>query len=231
MKVDYIEHMGGDITVVNSARVSFDKDSLDSNMGLTKLKEKDKKLIKFLAKHDHFTPFTHSMVTLKERVPIFVARQRFKHVIGFTYNEVSRRYVSDMPDFHVPSKWRYRPENIKQGSSTTEFISSFKDSVGTVATVDSSIDKAYIMHIIESKHLYEKMINSGVCPEQARMILPQSMMTEYYVTGSLYAWARAFNLRKKPTAQLEIQELSTHWGRIVGDLFPVSWEALTNEGE
>jgi thymidylate synthase (FAD) len=252
MKVEYVDHMGDDITVVNSARVSFDKfsegegvdecvDHVDENGDSTlfafipKLKESDKKLVRFLAKHNHFTPFTHEMITLRESVPIFVARQRFKHVIGFSYNEVSRRYVSDTPDFHVPGAdcWRTRPENIKQGSSENNFVSTFKDqnAIDSIWNCKSSdnISDSYMTYIIKAKQLYEEMLNSGVCPEQARMILPQSMMTEYFVTGSLYAWARAYNLRKSSTAQFEIRGLAAEWNRIVGALYPISWEALTSE--
>jgi thymidylate synthase (FAD) len=249
MKVEYIDHMGDDISVVNSARVSFNKtsegvgvdeivDHEDENGLCTlsafvpNLKEADKKLIAFLAKHNHFTPFTHATVTMRETVPIFVARQRFKHVIGFTYNEVSRRYVSDSPDFHVPSNWRYRPDNVKQGSSDTEFVQNFADdSCSTIWNIKSSdsIHDNYMTYIIKAKQLYLEMLASGVCPEQARMILPQSMNTEYYVTGSLMAWARAYNLRIQPTAQLEIRELAMQWDKVMGALYPVSWKALTTQ--
>jgi thymidylate synthase (FAD) len=243
MKVEFIDNMGDDISVVNAARVSFNKtsdgvgvdecvDHTDENGECTlyafipNLNDPDKKLINFLAKHNHFTPFTHAMVTLREKVPIFVARQRFKHVVGFSYNEVSRRYVSDPPDFHVPENWRSRPESVKQGSSDTDFVTNFKE---PLLDESSSLDEAYMAHVIKSNRLYTEMIESGVCPEQARMVLPQSMMTEYYVTGSLYAWARAYNLRKSSTAQLEIRELASEWDKILGALFPISWEALTQD--
>jgi thymidylate synthase (FAD) len=249
MKVEFIDNMGDDISVVNAARVSFNKtsegvgidqivDHVDEDGECTLhafipvLKEGDKKLINFLAKHNHFTPFTHATVTMREKVPIFVARQRFKHVIGFSYNEISRRYVSDVPDFHVPEEWRSRPENVKQGSSANDFIETFKDpdAIDSIWNCKSSSDisDSYMTYIIKVKQLYEEMLSSGVCPEQARMILPQSMMTEYYVTGSLMAWARAYNLRKSPTAQLEIQELAGKWDKVMRALYPISWEALTS---
>jgi thymidylate synthase (FAD) len=245
MKVEFIDNMGDDISVVNAARVSFNKtsdgvgvdecvDHTDENGECTlyafipNLNDPDKKLIKYLAKHNHFTPFTHAMVTLREKVPIFVARQRFKHVVGFTYNEVSRRYVSDPPDFHVPENWRSRPEKVKQGSSDTDFVTNFKEPLFDGLT-SPTLEEAYMTHVIKSTRLYTEMIESGVCPEQARMVLPQSMMTEYYVTGSLYAWARAYNLRKSSTAQSEIRDLAFEWNRILGALFPISWEALTGE--
>ena len=241
MKAEYIDHMGDDISVVNSARVSFNKtsegvgvdnyvDEQDENGICTLsafvpiLKENDKKLIGFLAEHDHFTPFTHATVTMRETVPIFVARQRFKHVIGFTYNEVSRRYVSD-----APKNWRYRPESVKQGSSDTEFVETLKNNVDYLWNLKSSnsITDNYHTYLIKAEQLYTELLESGVCPEQARMVLPQSMLTEYYVTGSLMAWARAYNLRKSPTAQLEIRELAKQWDRVMSKLYPISWEALT----
>jgi len=232
MKAEYIDHMGDDITIVNSARVSFNKTSegLEVVDNVPILKEGDKKLINFLAKHNHFTPFTHATITIRETVPIFVARQRFKHVIGFSYNEVSRRYVSDDPEFHTPRNWRKRPENVKQGSSDTEFVETFDDDLSSLWNIKSSdsISDNYQTFIIKARQLYNEMLGAGVCPEQARMVLPQSMLTEYYVTGSLMAWARAYNLRKSPTAQLEIQELAKKWDNIIRGLYPTSWEALTN---
>lgn len=246
MKAEYIDHMGDDLSVVNSARVSFNKTS--EGIGVDKfinqedgdglctlsafvptLNEGDTRLIKFLAKHNHFTPFTHATVTMRETVPIFVARQRFKHVIGFTYNEVSRRYVSDSPDFHIPENWRYRPENVKQGSSDTQFVQKFSQPFMNGLKSDD-ISTEYETHIKNSERLYTEMLESGVCPEQARMILPQSMNTEYYVTGSLMAWARAYELRIKPTAQLEIRLLAKEWDTVMRVLYPVSWKALT-EGD
>jgi thymidylate synthase (FAD) len=212
MKVDYVDHMGTDLSVVNSARVSFNKTVDEMGKG-------DIGLINFLARHKHFTPFTHATITLREKVPIFIARQRFKHVVGFSYNEVSRRYVSGKPEFHIPENWRSRPESVKQGSSTTDFVENLSD--------DISVDRHYYTHIQQSEELYTEMVNSGVCPEQARMVLPQSMLTEYYVTGSLMAWARAHELRKGATAQIEIQQLSEQWDKIISPLFPVSWKALT----
>lgn len=216
-RVEYIDHMGTDLTVVNAARVSFDKESEWENIegpedGRSKvLSQKDSKLIKYLAKHDHYTPFTHCMVTLRETVPIFVARQRFKHVVGFSYNEVSRRYVDDEPEFFIPDEWRARPEgSIKQGSGT--------ESLPTPDFFEGVVSKA--------NKLYNDMVESGYSPEQARMVLPQSMMTSYYVTGSLAAWARAYKLRSEETAQKEIQDLAAKWNEIIGPLFPNSWRAL-----
>ena len=213
IKVELINHMGDDITVVNAARVSFNKETVAQPSG--SLYEKDEKLIRYLAKHNHFTPFTHPQITLRETVPIFVARQRFKHVVGFSYNEVSRRYVDDTPEFYVPDVWRNRPDgSVKQGS----------EGVHTETTMFSSIYSEFIKN---AQALYENMIACGVAPEQARMVLPQSMLTSYYVTGSLAAFARLYKLRIDSHAQKEIQDLAYDIGEIIRPLFPVSWKALT----
>lgn len=208
MKVKLIDYMGDDLTVVNAARVSFSKES-------TELKDNDAKLIKYLASHNHFTPFTHCTITLREKVPIFVARQRFKHTVGFSYNEVSRRYVDDDPEFFLPKEWRGRADNKKQGSSDKRIV------------VNPNMLKSYHEGCLKQ---YKILLGLGVAPEQARMVLPQSMYTEYYVTGSLAAFARAFKLRSHGDAQAEIRELADGWNSIIADLFPHSWEALTTNG-
>jgi len=215
MKVEFISSMGTDRTVVDSARVSFNLDSMDDN-GHQSLSEKDSKLITYLAKHNHFTPFTHCVITFRETVPIFVARQRFKHTIGFTYNEISRRYVDVTPEFYYPGKWRKRAENVKQGSSKE----TIKDHY--------IVKKLYDNFMKEAESVYKILLNFDVAPEQARMILPQSMYTSYYVTGSLYAYARAYNLRSEETAQTEIRELAKQWNEHMEKLFPISWKELTN---
>lgn len=215
MQSTLIDHMGSDLTVTNSARVSFNKhkDVLDSG---------DEKLISYLAKHNHFTPFTHPQITIRETVPVFVARQRFKHVVGFTYNEVSRRYVDDAPEFYDPPVWRSRPEgSVKQGSSTEPVTHIMVDGY------EAPTQDWYTELLKHAQDVYEGMIESGVAPEQARMVLPQSMYTSYYVTGSLAAWARAYKQRIDPNAQVEIQELAKQWDDIIKPLFPVSWAALT----
>lgn len=243
MKAEYLDHMGNDLTVVNAARVSFAAVS-------DELTEKDKGLIQFLArgcmKKDwdntvkplvegglstleveaalkwaknmptHWTPFSHAMISMRETVPIFVARQRFKHMVGFTYNEVSRRYVDDTPEFYVPDEWRARPEGgIKQGSG------------GTHAT-NTQLKNHYDGFIDGVRSYYEALIHQGVAPEQARMVLPQSMLTTYWVTGSLYAWANAYIQRSDSHAQLEIQQLAKQWDEIIRPLYPVSWSALVD---
>lgn len=221
MKAEYVNHMGGDLTVVNSARVSFDKEHFEFD------EEGDTKLISYLARHGHWTPFAHAQITMRETVPIFIARQRFKHMIGFTYNEVSRRYVDDTPEFHYPEIWRSRPDgSMKQGSGA--------DTVESMVVFDASgsphlvaVSEAYEVFIKHAEDLYNAMIKAGTAPEQARMVLPQSMLTSYYVTGSLAAWARAYKQRIDLHAQLEIQGLAKQWNEIIQPLFPVSWAALT----
>ena len=226
MKIELINSMGDDLTVVNAARVSFDKESEWESITpagpiQNLLTEKDTKLINYLAKHNHFTPFTHCTVTMRETVPIFVARQRFKHTIGFSYNEVSRRYVDDTPEFYMPEAWRARADNAKQGSSEETI------DINPVGERPPPMVDIYELSIKNSLWTYEELLRKGVCPEQARMVLPQSMYTSYYVTGSLYAWARAYNLRSDSHAQKEIQQLADRWNRICIGRFPISWSALT----
>ncbi len=232
MKAEYIDHLGDDLRVVNSARVSFDTESqweltretgTGSLDGGTTLSERDQKLIRYLAKHEHFTPFTHVMITMRETVPIFVARQRFKHMVGFTYNEVSRRYVDAAPEFYTPDHWRSRPNgSIKQGSGS-----------GIVSEASLHIgygEGVWYSDLLDiCKRWYENAIERGVAPEQARMALPQAAYTSYYVTGSLAAWSRAYKLRSSPDAQLEIQTLAAEWEKVISGIPELkhSWGALT----
>lgn len=210
IKVDLIDHMGNDLRVVNAARVSFNKEA-------TVMVDKDEGLIKYLADNDHWTPFAHPQITLREEVPIFVARQRFKHMVGFVYNEVSRRYVYDEPGYFWPETWRKKPEgSMKQGSGGDH-----PDQV--------VLDSIYHHLLITSESAYASLLDLGVAPEQARMVLPQSAMTSYYVTGSLSAFARAYRQRIDSHAQKEIQELAVHWGKIMSRLYPVAWKYLTEE--
>lgn len=222
MRAVYVDHMGDDLRVVNSARVSFDKESelefIDVGGFLAPqgdLKEADKRLINYLAKHNHWTPFSHPQITMREEVPIFVARQRFKHMVGFTYNEVSRRYVDDKPEFFEPEVWRSRPDgSVKQGSGDTHQYTEY-------------YSNKLAAHHHDCERLYNEMIKDGVAPEQARMVLPQNMYTSYYVTGSLAAWARAYKQRIDTHAQKEIQDLAKQWGNVIEPLFPTSWKVLT----
>lgn len=208
MKAEYIDHMGSDDLVVDAARASF------GNVAKNYPEEKNTKLIQYLAKHSHWSPFSHPQVTMLHEVPIFVARQEFKHVVGFTRNERSRRYVDDVPMLYMPDSWRVKAANKKQGSGSAHIYSH-----GWTRIVGGLYEQ-----IVKT---YNSMIEDGVAPEQARMILPQSMLTSYYVTGSLAAWARAYKLRIAEDSQKEIQYLAKQWGTILEPLFPVSWSALT----
>jgi len=185
IKVELIDIMGSDLTVVNSARVSF------SNVSDT-FKDKDKGLINYLAKHDHWTPFAHVQLQFRIKAPVFVARQLVKHQIGMVWNEVSRRYVDSDPEFHHPEAWRKRAADKKQGSSDELFEG-------------KRFDARYKDLMLQAAAVFDNMIATGVAPEQARMVLPQSMMTEWIWTGSLAAFARVVKLRAATDAQLECQ--------------------------
>jgi thymidylate synthase (FAD) len=227
MDVTLIDHMGDDNLVVNAARVSFSKEAENYT------EEQNGRLITFLAGNGHFTPFTHPTICIKEKVPIFVARQRFKHTIGFSYNEVSRRYVDDPPEFFTPDVWRSKPVgSMKQGSGSETiehlvYVEQEDPPIGTTV-IEIPIKDEYQAFLDYVVHLYSKMLEDGVAPEQARTVLPQSMYTEYYCTGSLSAWARAYKLRIDAHAQKEIQDVAIKWDEIIRPLFPISWSALVD---
>jgi thymidylate synthase (FAD) len=202
IKVDYIDHMGTDLTVVNSARVSFNKTK-------TSFDSSDEKLIKYLAKHNHWSPFAHTTVQIKVLAPIFTARQLVKHTVGGVWNEVSRRYVDEEPTFYIPEFWRSRPKNSKQGSG---------DEIISDININDFLDS--------SLALYNNLLAKNVAPEMARMILPQNMMTEWYWTGSLVFWARVCNLRLDSHTQQETREVAKQISDICANLFPVSWREL-----
>jgi thymidylate synthase (FAD) len=210
MEVTLIDKMGTDALVVDSARVSFSKEASNYT------EEQNAKLINYLARHQHFTPFTHPQIVVREKVPIFVARQRFKHTVGFSYNEVSRRYVDDKPEFYIPDGWRQKADNKKQGSME-ELVASNKQMCDLYAELINFVSVTYAA-----------MLEYNVAPELARMVLPQSMYTEYFVTGSLAAFARAYKLRSEEHAQKEIQDLAVEWDKLIRPLFPVSWAALVD---
>jgi len=211
MQVDLIDHMGSDLTVVNSARVSFNKNHshLDSS---------DERLILYLAEHNHWSPFAHCQVQFRFKAPIFVARQLVKHQVGMVWNEVSRRYVDTPVELYWPTKWRKKAANVKQGSSNEEWTSPV-------------IEKRVKDCLSNAQYLYQLMLDSDVCPEQARMILPQNAYTEWYWTGSLVAWARVFNQRTSSTAQQETRKVVQHIDEHLQTLFPLSWAALTDRSE
>lgn len=225
MQVTLINSMGTDDTVCDAARVSFNREALSFSP------EQNERLIRYLAKHNHFTPFTHCMITVREKVPIFVARQRFKHTVGFSYNEISRRYIDEPPEFYTPDVWRKRAENKKQGSSDETIrlndVCLDRTYEGNFGDIEGE-DYFYSEVIKLCTDFYNEAIRMGVAPEQARMVLPQSMFTEYYVTGSLSAFARAYYLRSEESAQKEIQDLATEWDKIIRPLFPKSWSALVD---
>ena len=214
MKVKYVNHMGNDMTVVNAARVSFAKESTwddyNSETEQYVLKDKDRKLVHYLAEHGHKSPFNHAFATFHVKAPIFVARQLQKHEY-MPWNEISRRYVDSDPEFYVPDSWRGRSEDKKQGSAG-------RVEVGKIGDIS-----------LTSKVLYNSLLDRGVCPEQARMVLPQSMMTEWYWSGSLDAFAKMCNLRCAGDAQLETRLVANQICNSMKELFPVSWFALRLE--
>lgn len=220
-----------DLDTVNAARVSFDKESdwkdpTDWEEPVFCLKDEDVKLIKYLASHRHMTPFRHNFVKLRVKAPIFLAAQLKKHQAGLSWNEVSRRYVSSEPEFYTPDVWRGKPEgSIKQGSAGEI------NEIRLYDEVDNFIEpiKEVYGHYLESvEFLYNSMLDSDVAPEMARMVLPQSMMTEWIWSGNLLAFAHVYNERIASGAQQEAQDFAKQLNEAIGGLAPVSWEALTN---
>ena len=199
MQVEYIDHMGDDLSVVNAARVSFGKykDLFDSS---------DAKLIFYLAKHNHKSPFNHAFATFHVKAPIFVARQLQKHEY-MPWNEISRRYVDSEPEFYEPDVWRGRSADKKQGSQG-------------VVDLKTKPTNQY------SLETYHNLLADGVAPEQARMVLPQSMYTEWYWSGTLYSFAKMCNLRLSADTQKETREVAQQISTEMNRLFPISWEAL-----
>jgi thymidylate synthase (FAD) len=225
MEVKLIDKMGSDLSVVNAARVSFAKttdwDAIPEAgpvEGL--LSSQDEGLINYLAKHNHWSPFGHASIQFHIKAPIFVARQLVKHQVGLVWNEVSRRYVDDEVKFYEPEVWRGVAEDKKQGSSDKE-ININPSTGGGPMMIDD-----YQRVLSSAKWTYEHLLRQGVCPEQARMVLPQSMMTEWYWSGTLMAFARVCNLRCKPDTQLETQMVANKIDTIGKELFPYSWKAL-----
>ena len=210
----YIDHMGTDLSVANAARVSFGKRSeMDTSdvWGPPKLKDKDAKLIRYLAKHKHISPFGHCFASFHIKAPVFVARQLVKHKF-LRWNEISRRYVDTEPEFYQPTEWRGRSVDKKQGS-TGEWY-------------DDDLD-----FVVKESHTacfnaYKELLENDVCPEQARMVLPQSMMTEWYWSGSLDAFADMCKLRCADDTQAETREVAELIAGQMYELFPVSWESL-----
>ena len=209
IEVTYIDHMGSDLTVANAARVSFGKVSEmeDDPWGPPRLKKKDDKLIRYLAKHKHISPFGHCFASFHVKAPIFVARQLVKHKF-LRWNEISRRYVDDEPEFYTPDVWRGKSADKKQGSDGVVDVGDWGDT-------NWACLKAY-----------NDLLEHGVAPEQARMVLPQSTMTEWYWSGSLDAFADMCRLRCKEDTQYESRVVANQISIIMQGLYPVSWEAL-----
>lgn len=218
IKVEYLDKMGSDLSVVNAARVSFAKQSeweYDYLLERDNLSTKDAKLVKYLAKHGHWTPFAHTAISVRIKAPIFVARQLVKHQVGLTWNEVSRRYVEDEPSFYFPETWRGRPEgSVKQGSSDQPV----EHHQRVVDSVESCTANALAY--------YYALLDEGVAPEQARMVLPQNTMTEWIWTGNVMSFARVCKQRLDPHAQKETRDVAVQLQDILLEHFPVSFKAL-----
>tara|TARA_B100000768_G_scaffold164946_1_gene167218 strand:+ start:4096 stop:4713 length:618 start_codon:yes stop_codon:yes gene_type:complete len=200
IKSTYLDHMGTDLSVVNSARVSFGKHHDEMTAG-------DSKLIHYLAEHGHYSPFGHCFASFHVSCPIFVARQLVKHSY-LRWNEVSRRYVSTPPEFYEPDVWRGQAKDKKQGSA------------GVVADVHISTTQRVVAM------LYDDLLAKGVCEEQARMVLPQNTFTEWHWSGSLDAFANMCKLRCKSDTQLETRLVAEQISKTMAELFPISWVAL-----
>jgi len=233
IEVRLIDTMGSDLSVVNAARVSFDKQSDwnywsdDDGVVETYLKDRDAKLIAYLAKHNHWTPFGHITATFRIKAPIFVARQLGKHQVGLVWNEVSRRYVDAEPEFYFPAAWRKKAESVKQGSSETETIELFAEGYAEGGyRFPTTMTEAAEGSVGYAASLYSMMVTKGVCPEQARMVLPQNMMTEWVWTGSVAAFARVCKLRLDPHTQAETRDIAVKISEPLKKAFPASWAAL-----
>jgi thymidylate synthase (FAD) len=213
--------MGSDLTIVNAARVSYNKSKEELDL-------KDEKLIRFLAKHDHTSPFRHATLQFEVYAPLMVARQHWKYVVGSdhvmdAWNESSRRYVTEDPEFYIPKEdeWRSKPENSKQGS-------------GEPITPDKGLylTKQLINYIKQGEHLYQEAINRGVAVEQARLFLPAyGMYVRYYWTASLQSVSHFLNQRLEEDAQKEIREYAKAIKELAVEKFPVSLNELLKEGD
>lgn len=225
ISVEYIDSMGDDLSVINAARVSFNKESEweweecgVNGLGVEsyqRLSDRDTRLIQFLARERHELPFAHTAVTLRCSAPIPQRTHCFKSKVGFVENEESRRYISCRPELFIP-EFREAVKDKKQGS-------------GQLHSANEEWKRIYIDVCKRAIAKYELMISEGVCPEQARYILPQGVIVSWIWTGSLLAYARFYNLRSKPDTQKETQEVAAQVDKIMSGLYPVSWKALTNK--
>lgn len=216
-----IDHMGSDLSVVNAARVSFNKKSkahgytkIDEGPSIPILRDKDKKLIAYLASHKHLSPFGHCFATFYVKAPIFVARQLVKHEY-LRLNEISRRYVKSEPELFFPDWWRESVDDKKQGSGGR--LDDDRANEAIVTSMQQTQDAVY---------KYNKLLKLGVCEEQARMILPQNMITEFYWSGSLDAFAKMCKLRRSDDAQAETKRIAIDIHCHMTNIYPHSWQAL-----
>jgi thymidylate synthase (FAD) len=249
IKVSLIDHMGSDLSVVNAARVSFGKQSEwvegseddhhreewgtgrhDGEIFYYKLSDRDQKLIRYLAKHKHMSPFGHAFASFHVKAPIFVARQLVKHKF-LRWNEISRRYVDDEPEFYVPEVWRGKSADKKQGSSGIVELGFFSAEGGRFEGYfgEQTLAEAVAQYPQDMRGLYEALILVGVAPEQARMVLPQSTMTEWYWSGSLDAFADMCRLRCASDTQYETRIVADQISAVMRELFPVSWPVLVGD--
>ncbi len=233
-KVELLDTMGDDISVVNAARVSFHKKSYymydDDDPMVEYMSEKDQRLLKFLSDNGHIIPFAHCFLSFRIKAPIFIARHFGKHQVGLAWSEVSRRYVDEDPEFFLPKKWRKRASNLKQGSSDEEITKLRYNSIcGEFTNYEM---KEQIDDVLKGiLYLYDNLLESGVCPEQARMILPQNMMTEWIWSGSLLAFIRVCNLRLDSHTQKETQNIAKEIAHHLDMRFPESWKVCKKFNE
>ena len=223
-EVTLLDTCGSDLSVVNAARVSFSKQSSWCNVGEyehdggdLELADKDAKLINYLAKHKHKSPFNHCFMSFRVKAPIFVARQLVKHEY-LPWNEVSRRYVTDEPEFYIPDGWRMSADNVKQGS-------------GGLLVDQGTQKEIALMTTQYSLDAYNTLMRNNVCAEQARMVLPQNTMTEWIWSGTLFAFAKMCKLRLDPHTQKETQIIAELISNEASKLYPDSWAALMEYGE
>ncbi len=214
MRIEYVGHYGSDSTVVDAARVSFHKQADQYTS------EENDKLIRFLVKHNHFTPLAHPQISFRVSMPIFLARQYYTHKVGSVKNEVSRRYVQSEPTFFRP-EWRHAPKgSVKQGSG---------EELDMNTDLYRAIGQTYEGLLLACQDTYDDLIHQGIAPEQARMVLPQSLNTEIIDTGSLVYYARMYTQRTAPGAQKEWKLLMDPLNKKMLELFPISWLELTKE--
>lgn len=208
IKAEYIEHMGNDLTVVNAARVSFGKFK-------NKLDEGDEKLLTYLAKHKHFTPFEHCQLSVLISCPLYIRSQIHRHRT-FSYNEISRRYTDENIEFFVPDNLRHQHTKSKQCSN------------GIID--DENLQSAYLLaikeHHIDALNLYQALLDAGIAREQARGVLPQNLMTQFWMSGNLRNWAQFLALRLDGHAQAEAQSIAQNVANIIKDKFPKAGKAL-----